>query len=163
MPINDAGHRVICPRGVSDGSDGARPLWRSHSALTEMFFANVIQPWSGCAPFINYIETPAPTFLLSHLRRGAQLALLWFVVQYDSSNYWFFAWGQSVYAFGCPAILMGLLDYSTYLDTFDNTPHCLVLPRPPYFRRVEVLLWLHLHIPVCVRLFTLGVQVYLRQ
>ena len=25
---------------ISDGSDGARPLWRSHSARTEMFFAD---------------------------------------------------------------------------------------------------------------------------
>jgi len=28
-------------RGVSDGSDGARPLWRSHSARTELFCADV--------------------------------------------------------------------------------------------------------------------------
>ena len=37
----DAGCGVIRHRGVSDGSDGARPLWRSHSARTEMFFADV--------------------------------------------------------------------------------------------------------------------------
>jgi len=37
----DAGPGVICHRGVSEGSDGARPLWRSHSARTEMFFADV--------------------------------------------------------------------------------------------------------------------------
>jgi len=36
----DAGRRVIRPRGVSDGSDGARPLWRSNSARTEIFFAD---------------------------------------------------------------------------------------------------------------------------
>jgi len=36
----DAGHGVIRHRGISDGSDGARPLWRSHSARTEMFFAD---------------------------------------------------------------------------------------------------------------------------
>ena len=36
----DAGRGVIRHRGVSDGSDGARPLWRSHSARTEMFFAD---------------------------------------------------------------------------------------------------------------------------
>ena len=36
----DAGHGVNRHRGVSDGSDGARPLWRSHSARTEMFFAD---------------------------------------------------------------------------------------------------------------------------
>jgi len=36
----DAGHGVIRHRGVSDGSDGARRLWRSHSAWTEMFFAD---------------------------------------------------------------------------------------------------------------------------
>jgi hypothetical protein len=36
----DAGRRVIRHWGVSDGSDGARPLWRSHSARTEIFFAD---------------------------------------------------------------------------------------------------------------------------
>jgi len=36
----DPGGGVIRPRGVSDGSDGARPLWRSHPARTEMFFAD---------------------------------------------------------------------------------------------------------------------------
>jgi len=39
----DAGRGVIRHRGVSDGSDGARPLWRSHSARTEMFFADGVQ------------------------------------------------------------------------------------------------------------------------
>ena len=38
-----AGRGVVCHRGGSDGSDGARPLWRSHSARTEMFFADVLQ------------------------------------------------------------------------------------------------------------------------
>ena len=37
----DAGRRVIRHRGVSDGTDGARPLRRSHSAQTEMCFADV--------------------------------------------------------------------------------------------------------------------------
>jgi len=41
---------VIRHRGVSDGSDGARPLWQSHSARTEMFFADVLHstfdPWN---------------------------------------------------------------------------------------------------------------------
>jgi hypothetical protein len=36
----DAGCGVICHRGVSDGSDGARLLWRSQSAQTEMCFAD---------------------------------------------------------------------------------------------------------------------------
>jgi len=36
----DAGCGVIRHRGVSDGSDGARPLWQSHSARTEYFFAD---------------------------------------------------------------------------------------------------------------------------
>jgi len=31
---------VICHQGVSDGSDGARPLRLSHSAWTEIFFAD---------------------------------------------------------------------------------------------------------------------------
>jgi len=35
-----AGRRGICHRGVSDSSDLARPLWSSHSARTEMFFAD---------------------------------------------------------------------------------------------------------------------------
>jgi len=38
----DAGRRLIRHRGVSDDSEGARPLWRSHSAQTEMFFADVL-------------------------------------------------------------------------------------------------------------------------
>ena len=37
----DAGCGVIRHRSVSDGSDGARPLWRSHSARTEYFSADV--------------------------------------------------------------------------------------------------------------------------
>jgi len=36
----DAGRGVIRHRGVSDGSYGARPVWRSHSARTEYFFAD---------------------------------------------------------------------------------------------------------------------------
>jgi len=36
----DSGRGAIRHRGVSDGSDGARPLWRSHSARTEMIFAD---------------------------------------------------------------------------------------------------------------------------
>jgi len=36
----DAGRGAIRHRGVSDGSDGARPLWQSHSARTEMLFAD---------------------------------------------------------------------------------------------------------------------------
>jgi len=36
----DAWRGVIRHRGVSDHSDGGRPLWRSHSARTEMFFAD---------------------------------------------------------------------------------------------------------------------------
>jgi len=36
----DDGRGVICHRGVSDGSDGVSPLWWSHSAQTEMFFAD---------------------------------------------------------------------------------------------------------------------------
>jgi len=37
----EAGRRVIRYRGVSDGSDGGHPLWRSHSARTDIFFADV--------------------------------------------------------------------------------------------------------------------------
>jgi len=39
----DAGRGVIRHRGVSDGTDWVRPLWRSHSAQTEMFFADVVE------------------------------------------------------------------------------------------------------------------------
>ena len=39
----------------------------------------------------------------------------------------------------------------TPTHTFDNTPYHLVLPRLPLFEQVVVLLWLHYHIPVCVR------------
>jgi len=38
----DAGRGVIRHRDVSDGSTWAHPLWRSYSARTEMFFADVI-------------------------------------------------------------------------------------------------------------------------
>ena len=41
-----AGSGVICHRGVSDGSDRARPLCRSHSARTEMFFADAVSPYT---------------------------------------------------------------------------------------------------------------------
>jgi len=44
-----AGRRVVCHRGVSDGSDRVRPLWWSHSARTEMFFAHVWSPLAGLA------------------------------------------------------------------------------------------------------------------
>jgi len=37
----ESGGGVIRHRGVPDGSDRARPLWRRHSARTEMFFADV--------------------------------------------------------------------------------------------------------------------------
>jgi len=50
----DAGRGVIPYRGVYDGSDAARPLWRSPSARTEMFFADdkvllslSISQWDG--------------------------------------------------------------------------------------------------------------------
>jgi len=36
----EAARGVIRHWGVSDSSDGARPLWRSHSAQTEIFFAD---------------------------------------------------------------------------------------------------------------------------
>jgi len=38
----DGGHAVIRHRGVSDGSDRVRPLWRSYSARTEIFLADVL-------------------------------------------------------------------------------------------------------------------------
>jgi len=42
----DAGRGVICHWGVPDGSDGVRLLLCSHSARTEMFFADdLYQLW----------------------------------------------------------------------------------------------------------------------
>ena len=38
----DAWRGVYCHRGVSDVPDGARPLWCSHSARIEIYFADVI-------------------------------------------------------------------------------------------------------------------------
>ena len=38
----DAGRRVCRRRDVSDSSDWLRPLWCSHSAQTELFFADVV-------------------------------------------------------------------------------------------------------------------------
>jgi len=40
-----AGCRVSRPRDVSDGSDWPCSLWPSHSAWTEMFFADVVRRW----------------------------------------------------------------------------------------------------------------------
>jgi len=37
----EAGGGDICHRGVSDRSDGARPLWWSHPTRMEIFFADV--------------------------------------------------------------------------------------------------------------------------
>jgi len=41
-PGIEAAHGVIHHWGVSDGSDGARPLWRGHSCRTEIFFPDEI-------------------------------------------------------------------------------------------------------------------------
>jgi len=41
----EARRGVIGHRGVSDGSDGTRPLWWSDPARTEFFFANVIDSY----------------------------------------------------------------------------------------------------------------------
>jgi len=40
----DAGRGVIHHRGVSDGSDRARPLWRRHSVRTEMLCDDGVNP-----------------------------------------------------------------------------------------------------------------------
>ena len=58
----DAGRGVICHRGVSDGSDRARPLWRSHSARTEMFFADgsCQSNWSTSSVFLGQWQLISP-------------------------------------------------------------------------------------------------------
>ena len=48
---------VICHRGVSDSSDGAHPLRRSHSARTVMFFADEGEGLGKDAD-ISYQSTP---------------------------------------------------------------------------------------------------------
>ena len=51
----DAGRWVIRHRGVSDGSDWVRPLWRSHSARTEMFFPDEQRDgWWICEQYGGY-------------------------------------------------------------------------------------------------------------
>jgi len=66
---NMAARGVIRHRGVSDGSDGARPLWRSHSARTEIFFAD------GRDGFLNdHIDT-REVFL--NIRTDSGDGLLW--------------------------------------------------------------------------------------
>ena len=44
----EAGCGAIHHRVVSDSSEGAHPLWRSHSAQTEIFFADVSLPTGEC-------------------------------------------------------------------------------------------------------------------
>jgi len=50
----DAGRGIIRHRGVSDGSDGARPLWQSHSDRTEMFFAAVSDRQSYRTSYLSH-------------------------------------------------------------------------------------------------------------
>jgi len=58
----DAGRGVIRHHGVSDGSDWARALWRSHSAQTEMFCADAAQTVSS--------YDCADTYVLIHSQIG---------------------------------------------------------------------------------------------
>jgi len=54
---SDCRVRIICHRGIADGSDGARALWHSHSARTEMFFADA-PDWPS--PDLPPPDWPAP-------------------------------------------------------------------------------------------------------
>jgi len=65
----DAGHWVIRRQGVSDRCDGARPLWRSHSARTEYFFADGAwhdeqrgQTWLGDGHILQNSTAPHGVF-----------------------------------------------------------------------------------------------------
>jgi len=51
------GRRVLCLGGVSDGFDGACPLWSSYSALTEMYFGDVISCSSHQSLLVEFIST----------------------------------------------------------------------------------------------------------
>jgi len=66
-----AGCGVICRRGICDGSDGARPLERSHSARMEMSFPDAVEGGS-----------------LSELSKGASQC-------WKSPFYWSDRWYQS--------------------------------------------------------------------
>jgi len=59
----DPVHGVIRNWGVSDGSDGAHPFWRSHTARTEMFFADV-------KPHRIHMITIRKAFVVITARRG---------------------------------------------------------------------------------------------
>jgi len=48
-----AGRGVSRHRDVSDGSDGPRPLWRSHSTRTEIFFADDPTNTQTCQSTVN--------------------------------------------------------------------------------------------------------------
>jgi len=68
------GHRVICHRGVSDCSDVPRPLWHSHSARTEMFFADAML--SATVPlFHTSTVNPKHTYLY----RIFDYSLIWYM------------------------------------------------------------------------------------
>jgi len=48
-----AGRGVIRHRGVSGGSDRAHPVWRSHSARTELFLADVKEDFCSSSPDVQ--------------------------------------------------------------------------------------------------------------
>jgi len=81
----DARRVVIGHRGVSDGSDGVRSLWWSHSAQTEMFFADegsqtMINDIVGQIRWLNIVDT--------RMAKWASMERWWFVVLHHWSSAW---------------------------------------------------------------------------
>ena len=66
-----AGHGVSLHRDISDSSDGPRPLWQSHSARTELFFADL--PWG---------------VILIRILSEALIILLFISLEVTKSFYW---------------------------------------------------------------------------
>ena len=58
----DAGRRVSCHWDVSGGSDGPRPIWRSLSAQTELYFADVSCILYTFCNFTSYFDIGCCTF-----------------------------------------------------------------------------------------------------
>ena len=66
----DAGRGAVCYRGVTDTSDGAHPLWWSHSAQMEMFFADDLYlSNSSCLDWEN-LQRHAPCRIMGMSIKG---------------------------------------------------------------------------------------------
>jgi len=78
----ETGCGAIRHRGVSEGSDGARPLWRSLSARTEIFFADVdvdicIPWWTAVNWFDNVQQVDAGSYMTNPLEIVTENMHVW--------------------------------------------------------------------------------------